>query len=132
MSVGAMIPRKMCEHRGRGPNERGCYDFLHGHGFTCERETECRGSGGAVISATSRPAWVCAGVRLKHTHRSARRHVTHVFCAIVVFFSVRTGGERVLGIPAARLIRKWSWLSGLTGTARHALREGVDQNCLAT
>ena len=39
-------------NRGRGPNERGCYDFLHGLGFTGEREIECRGSVGAVISST--------------------------------------------------------------------------------
>ena len=30
----------------------GCYDFLHDLGFTGERETACRGSGGAVISGT--------------------------------------------------------------------------------
>ena len=40
------------EHRGRRPNEPRRYDFLHGLGFTGERETEVRGSRGAVISGT--------------------------------------------------------------------------------
>ena len=69
-------------------------------------------------------------MRLEHTHRSARRHVTHVSCAIVVFRR-RTGRELRLGICCATH-RRWSWLSGLMGTARHALREGVCQNSLAT
>ena len=102
MSVGAMISRKMCEHRAEGRMSGGAMISCTATVSHASVRPSAEGAG-VLCLAPSRLAWVCAGVRLKHTHRSARRHVTHVCCAIVVFFSVRTGGERVLGIPAARL-----------------------------
>ena len=69
--------------------------------------------------------WVLSGELIGYRQgEPARRHVTHVCCSIVVFRR-RTGRERGLGIPAARL-------GGLTSTARHTLKEGVSQNSLAT
>ena len=65
-------------NRGRGPNERGCYDFLHDLGFTGERETECRGSVGAVISST---------VSTRET--STQTLDTRLLCGPSFFLSVR-------------------------------------------
>ena len=78
-------------NRGRGPNERGCYDFLHDLGFTGEREIECRGSVGAVISST---------VSTRET--STQTLDTRLLRGPSFFLSVRKGRERVLGIPVAR------------------------------
>ena len=55
----------------------------------------------------------------EHTHRSARRHMTHVCCAIAVFSEAHRRRARARD-PCFATHRKGSWLSGLMSTARRA------------
>ena len=63
--------------------------------------------------------------RLEHTHRSARRHVTHACCAIAVSRAHR--GRARARDPCCATHRKGSWLSGLMGTVVTPLVKAWDR-----
>ena len=92
-------------NRGRGPNERGCYDFLHDLGFTGEREIECRGSVGAVISST---------VSTRET--STQTLDTRLLCGPSFFLFVRKGESECSGF----LLRDPQEMVGQCGRSRDA------------